>query len=88
MSFAPQQHRPGIMPPVVRRVLYWALMIAFGALLWELDSQPGPGGTSRWMMLFVAGVTVLLIWVAAYMVWKKIGRRRPTRHGPANRPLG
>jgi len=88
MSFVPQQRRPGEMPPAVYRILYWALMIAVAVGLWELDSKPGISGTSRWMVLFVAAVTVLLIWVFAYIMRKKIGRNRPKRNGPANRPLG
>lgn len=88
MSFVPQQRRPGGRPPVVYRILYWALMIAVAVGLWELDSKPGTSGASRWMVLFVAAVTVLLIWVFAYIVRKKIVRKRPNRNGPPDRPLG
>jgi hypothetical protein len=88
MSFVPQQRQPGGKPPAVYRILYWALMIVVAVGLWELDSKRGMSGSSRWMALLVAAVTVLLILGVAYIVRKKIGPQRPKGNGPPNRPLG
>lgn len=88
MTFVPNQRRPNEMPPGLRRVLFWILMVVLAAFLWRVDSSPGNSREFRWTMDFVAVVGVFVFWVIIYTIWKRIARRGPKSDGSANRPIG
>jgi cell division protease FtsH len=47
VSFAPNPRRGMGMSPVVRTVLFWALMFALAAVLWQTNSRSKNGGPSN-----------------------------------------
>ncbi len=47
MSFAPNPRRGMGMSPVVRTVLFWALMVALASVLWLTSNTPKGRGSGR-----------------------------------------
>jgi hypothetical protein len=88
MTFVPQQHSPNHIPPPLRRVMFWILMMGLAAFLSVVDSRSWSEALSPLLILFAGIAAVFLGWTAMYLLRKRSARRQHSSHGTSNRPLG
>lgn len=95
MSIMPNQSPQSRMPRAACTVVFWALMIALGAVLWQINSNPATRHWPQLIVVLVAAVAYFAIFALTSTVWSFVAgrrwkmRQRGSESGdPANRPLG
>jgi Na+/proline symporter len=87
MTFAPVQRAPKDRALGVRTVVFFVAVIVLSVLLSLLSNSPEKIGVFRWFATLFSALATLGASVV-YILWKRIGRRRPSTSNSANRPIG
>lgn len=88
MSIMPNQSPRSGMPPVVRKILFWLILIALAVVLWQLASVPGTLKHPNHLVDVMAAIIVIGVWIVEFFIWRKSFTHPPPPKDPENRPLG